>query len=114
MASVDTSLVRKELKAIAARSKVVRKLLYEALEGLEEDPSQYSELEMYPAELRQKYPDVVLRKVYIEHNPHNYRLVFIHWTFEDSSEHVDVIYAFPRKRGYPIDWEQVEQFLRDA
>lgn len=42
MASIDTHLVRKELRAIAASSKAIKKLLYDALERLEQNPSQWA------------------------------------------------------------------------
>jgi hypothetical protein len=36
-------------------------------------------------------------------------VVVIHWRMTGREEHVDVIYAFPRKTGYgEIDWEWVE------
>ncbi|HET6881772.1 MAG TPA: hypothetical protein VFI31_16530 [Pirellulales bacterium] len=121
MASIDTHLVRKQLKAIAASSKAVKKLLYDALERLEENPSQFPALDECPEDLLREYPDATLRKVYIERDPHSFRLVIIHWVFPDEDgedeggeEHVDVIYAFPRKRGYSIDWEWVAEFMNES
>lgn len=48
-------------------------------------------------------------------------LIVIHWVFPDEDaedgrgdEHVDVIYAFPRKRGYSIDWHWVAEFMDES
>lgn len=117
MASIDTHLVRKELRAIAASSKAIKKLLYDALERLEENPSQFPALDDCPDDILKEYPHATLRKVRIERDPHSFRLVFVHWILPDDDgidEHVDVIYAFPRKRGYSIDWAWVNDFMDRA
>jgi hypothetical protein len=54
-----------------------------------------------------------MRKVYLTHRKHNYRLVFLHRTPPDGSEHVDVLLAFRRKEGYAIDWNSVADLLRE-
>jgi hypothetical protein len=104
------------LKAIAASSKAVKKLLYDALEALEDDPSQFPVLDECPEQILQEYPHATLRKVYIQRDPHSFRLIVIHWVLpdEEDEEHVDVIYAFPRKRGYSIDWEWVAEFMDES
>ncbi|HEX5471107.1 MAG TPA: hypothetical protein VFW73_04440 [Lacipirellulaceae bacterium] len=117
MASIDTHLVRREIKAIAASSKAVKKLLYDALERLEENPSQFPELDDCPEGFATQYPNATLKKVRIERDPHSYRLIVVHWILTDDDppdEHVDIIYAFPRKRGYPIDWTWVAEFMDEA
>lgn len=103
------------MKAIAASSKAVKKLLYDALEALEAAPSQFPALDECPEDLLAEYPHATLRKVYIERDPHRFRLIVIHWVLpEEDEEHVDVIYAFPRKRGYSIDWEWVAEFMDES
>lgn len=112
MATVDTSYVNRELRAIAGRSRAVRTKLRQALEALEDNPSQFEPLKEVPPQIAEQYPNATFRKVKLEHNPHMYRLVVVHWTFDDKSpDHVDVIYAFPRKSGYPIDWDEVDEFM---
>ena len=113
MATIDTSYVRRELQAIAASSSAVKKLLYEALEGLEKNPSAFPRLEIVPPELQARYPSLAMRKVYIETGKHSYRLVVAHWTLSPRTEHVDVLYAFPRKKGYPIDWDKLKELLQE-
>lgn len=108
MASVDSSYVRDELRAVARTSNVVKKLLWEALEKLEEAPESFEELQDVPPDLKVKYPEATFRKIYIEHRRHSFRLIFIHWQIEPD-DHVDIIYAFPRKKGYAIDWEWVDE-----
>ncbi|MBI1903875.1 MAG: hypothetical protein HYS13_22460 [Planctomycetia bacterium] len=116
MASIDSSYVKRELKAIAATSQLVKKLLQETFEALERDPSSFPLLDVVPEHVRQGYPTAQLRKAYLESGKHSFRLIFIHWTFPDSDreDHVDIVYAFPRRKGYPIDWDDVEDFLKDA
>lgn len=111
MATLDTSYVRQELRAIADSSKSIRKLLYQALEMLESDPAAFPPLDIVDPSIARRYTSVVFRKVKLESGTHSYRLVVAHWQFDDREDHVDVLYAFPRRRGYPIDWDEVEHML---
>ena len=113
MASIDSSYVRQELKAIIATSKVIEKLVHNALTRLEANPESFPLLEDVPRPIRRKFPHSIFRKVYIEHDKHSFRLVVIHWRLGGDDDHVDIIYAFPRKDGYAIDWDWVETFADD-
>jgi hypothetical protein len=62
MATVDTSYVRRELRAIADTSQAIRSLLYKALETIEANPAHFSELEDVPERIRDAYPTVTWRK----------------------------------------------------
>lgn len=113
MASIDSSYVRQELKAIIATSKIIARLVEKTFERLETDPGSFDELEDVQPQIAGRYPKATFRKAYIEHRKHNFRLVFIHWSSDDEhDEHVDVIYAFARKRGYPINWDWVDEVCR--
>lgn len=114
MATVDTSYVRRELKAIIATSKVVAKQIHNALEVLESSPGKFPKLDDIPSELAREYPGATFRKIKIQHSRHSFRLIFIHWMFEGGGEHVDVIYAFRRQEGYAIDWEWIESILSES
>jgi hypothetical protein len=48
MATVNIDLVHRQLRAIAATSKVIEKLLREALEKIEEDPTSFPRLAARP------------------------------------------------------------------
>jgi hypothetical protein len=109
MATIDIELVTRPLQAIKSTSRVVAKLLYECLEAIETEPAQFDELDEVRPSTAALFRQATFRKAYIEHGKHSFRLVFVHWTFSPDDEHVDVIYAFPRKRGYPIDWDWIEQ-----
>ena len=111
MATIDTSLVAREIRVILASSKVIKRLLRDTMEQLETDPGSFPKLEDVPEKIRSTYPNVTLRKAKIESGKHSFRLVFAHWKLADEREHVDVLYAFPRKRGYPIDWEWVDSWM---
>lgn len=113
MASIDTSHVERALRAMLASSSVIKRLLRDCLEQLESDPGSFPELEDVPERIRTAYANVTLRKVYLESNKHSFRLIFAHWKVSENTEHVDVLYAFPRKRGYQIDWDCVDAWLED-
>lgn len=112
MATIDTDLVDRELRAIISTSNIIKKQLYDALERMEQDPSVFEELgEVHPA--IQDMPNLVaIRKVVLTHRRHDFRIVFAHWTLEDESEHCDLLLAFPRRSGYKIDWSWVDRVLR--
>jgi hypothetical protein len=111
MATVDTSLVEREIRVILASSNVIKRLLRDTLEQLETAPGSFPKLEDVPEKIRTAYPNVTLRKAKLESNKHSFRLVFAHWKLADEHEHVDVLYAFPRKRGYSIDWKWVDSWM---
>lgn len=111
MASIDTSLIRRELRAIEATSKRVSRLLYRALEKLEEDPAQFPELDYVHPRIEAVFAGVTLRKIKIVSGRHNFRIIIAHWSRGDYEDHVDGIYAFARQPGYPIDWDWVQEVL---
>jgi hypothetical protein len=113
MATIDSSYVERELRAVIASSQAVRSAVRRTLERLEQDPSTFPELEWVPPAIRREFPDVTLRKIAIRSGRHDYRLVVAHWRLEEGREHVDVLYAFRRRKGYAIDWDWVDSVLRD-
>jgi hypothetical protein len=114
MASLDTSLIRQELRQIEAVSSGVSKLLYKALEGLESNPSQFAELTEVPDHIREQFNAVTFRKIKLEPGgKHSYRIVVAHWDRGSEEDHVDGLYAFPRKDGFQIDWDEVAEWLAD-
>lgn len=113
MATIDSSYVEKELRAIRDTSQAVRKLLRQRFEQLEANPGGFPTLERVDPRIRAEFPGVTLRKVKIESGRHSFRLVCAHWEFEEGEEHVDILYAFRRKAGYPIDWDWIDAILRE-
>jgi len=81
------------------------------LEQLESDPTKFPPLDRVHSRIHTLFPSVTLRKVKIVSGRHDFRIVVAHWDRGEHEDHVDGVYAFPRKAGYPIDWEQVEQIL---
>ncbi len=112
MATIDMSAVRQELLAIRDSSNAIKQSLRKVLEQLETDPSTFPELDFVPGSLQSAYPNITLRKVVLESGKHSFRLVVAHWTL-NPEDHVDGLYAFPRRRGYPINWKEVEAFLKE-
>ena len=84
MATIDTSYVRRELRAIADSSNAVKHLLRKALEKLEQNPSSFPPLEEVPGNLTASYPNLALRKIKLRSGKHNYRLVVAPWTLESG------------------------------
>ena len=111
MATIDTSCVERELCAIRDTSSAISKLLRKRLEEIEANPGSFPELDDIPKKLRKDYPTATLRKAYIESHRHSFRLIFAHWKLSAQTEHVDFLYAFPRRRGYQIDWKWVDTRL---
>jgi hypothetical protein len=107
MASINVERVKSQLKSIAKVSQAVKHLLRNVLEALEENPSQFEELEEIPERIR-AIPGVTIRKAKLTHPPHDYRLVFLHFRPGDAEERVEVIYAFRRQEGYPLHWDWIE------
>ena len=111
MPTIDTSYVRQELRAISDCSNAVKTLLREALEQLESDPSCFEPLVDVPARITEAYPSVTLRKIKLQSGRHNFRLIAAHWARGAREDHVDILYAFRRQDGYPIDWDWVDEIL---
>lgn len=113
MASIDSSLVRQEIKSIIATSQALKKQVKAMFERLETVPSFYDELDEIDPTIAAEFSNLTLRKVYLTTRRHDFRVVFAHWKIEDL-EHVDLLLAFPRKRGYAIDWEWLAGVLHDV
>jgi hypothetical protein len=105
--------VKRFLRAIRDTSKVVATKLRETLERIKEHPEQFDELDKVPDFIARR-SDVRVRKAKIQHQKHNFRLLFIHWTQPDGSEHVYLFDAFPRLKGYEIDWDWCGKLLGEA
>src|SRR5947209_4183394 len=105
MATIDASLVAKELRTLVKISQGVKKLLKRTLEEIERDPSAFEKLKDVPAELMNLESLVAYRKAKIISHKHDYRILFAHWKFEEGEEHVDLLLVFPRKDDYRIDWQ---------
>ena len=110
MATIDTRLVRRELRVIQDTSQGISKLLRKTLEQIESNPSAFSALEIIPDRIT-ALSNLVIRKAKITLGKHDFRLVFAHRTLDDGSEHVDMLLAFRRKKGYEIDWDWVADAL---
>jgi hypothetical protein len=107
MARLLIKRVRKQLESICAASQAVKHLLQAVLTGIEENPSAFPELERIPERIR-AIPGVTVRKARITRDPHDYRLVFLHFRPDGGEEWAEVIYAFRRRDGYPVDWDSIE------
>ena len=114
MATIDSSYVARELREIRDASQAVRMILRDKLEQLEQQPAVFPELKQVDPRIRREFPGVTLRKVRIQTGRHSFRLVCAHWEFDEGGDHVDVLYAFRRKAGYPIDWDWVDSVLRES
>jgi hypothetical protein len=106
MATINHSLVARELKALSSVGEGVKKLLRRVLEKIERDPAAFPILDDVPVDLA-LHPGVFIRKARVTLKKHDYRLVFLHRRQQDGSEHVDLLYIFKRKEGYDIDWEWI-------
>jgi hypothetical protein len=109
MATVDHSLVAKELKRIIAASNSLKSQLRKALTQMEKNPSSFPPLDDVPPIIARRH-EVCLRKVKLITHKQEFRLIFAHWTFDDADreEHCDILLAFPRNDDYQIDWEWVD------
>jgi hypothetical protein len=110
MATIDSSFVRQEIKRIIATGQGMAKRLKALFEKLESDPSQFDELDELDPAIADEFSNVTLRKAYLTSGKHDFRIVFAHWKDTDF-EHVDLLLAFPRKRGYAIDWNWMGDIL---
>lgn len=114
MATVDSELVRRELKALINLSNAVKNQVRQMFEQLENDPSVFDALDETDPSIPDEFENVILRKVYIRHGRHDYRVIFAHWILPEE-DHVDILLVFPRKKqGYSIDWQWVSDRLRDS
>jgi len=114
MATIDTDRVDKELRAMIKTSNVIKAQLRSALEKLEKDPSEFERLKYVPPSLSAFKNLDSIRKIKLISKKHDFRIVFAHWKFESGAEHSDLLIAFPRKAGYDIDWDWIEQQLAES
>lgn len=95
---------QKEIRAICKSSQGAKKQVQQAFEKLERDPSSFDLLDILPPDLQQR-TDFSIRKVYITGRKYDFRIVFVHLLQHD---HVELLYVFRRKHGYPdIDWDWI-------
>lgn len=113
MATIDTSYVRKELRAICDKSQALKHLLRQALDTLKATPTRWKRLESVPNRIKRRFKNATIRKYKLESNPHSYRLIAVHWSRKGQEDHCDVILAFPRKDGYQIDWDLFDSLFGD-
>ena len=94
-------------------SQGVKKQVKTMFEQLESDPAAYPELaEIHPS-IASEFSNVTLRKVYIRQGRHDFRVIFAHWKLDDD-EHVDLLLAFPRSKGYEIDWGWIADRMKEG
>jgi hypothetical protein len=105
--------VKRSLRAIRDTSEVIATKLRDTLQRIREHPDRFEELDKVPDFIARR-SDVRVRKAKIQHHKHNFRLLFIHWTQPDGSEHVYLFEAFPRLKGYGIDWDWCDKFIAEA
>lgn len=105
--------VRRFLRVIRDTSKAVATQLRDTLQRIEEHPREFEELDTVPDFIACR-PDVKVRKAKIQHQKHDFRLLFIHWSRQDGSEHVSLFDAFPRKKGYAIDWDWCREAVGES
>ncbi len=110
MATIDSSLVRQELKSIIASSQGLAQQAKPVFERLETDPSTFDKLEHVDPAVEAEFSNVTLRKAYLTSGRHDIRIIFAHWNDNDI-DHVDLLLAFPRKQGYEIDWAWIANIL---
>jgi hypothetical protein len=110
MARLIVRHVRRQLEAIRDTSQRLKHLLHSTLKAMEANPSAFEELKEIPAQIR-AIPGVTVRKTKITHGAHDYRLVFLHFRPDEGEEWSEVIYAFRRREGYPLDWDWIEGLL---
>ena len=92
---------------------MIRTLLRNALQTLERNPASFPALDHVPERITKAFPRVTLRKIRLVSGKHNFRIIVAHWDRGDREDHVDGLYAFPRRDGYPIDWDWVDRLLSD-
>jgi hypothetical protein len=119
VAVVRIGLVRKQIEALCESSQRVKHLVKVALAAVDKDPDQFSTLDRdkFPqriAELLAGLEGVVVRKVEIVHQRHNYRLLFLHRKSDEEEERAIFFQVLSRRRnGYDaIDWDMLESMLR--
>jgi len=111
MASIDSSLVKDEIKRLISLSQSAKKQVRNVFTRLEADPSEFEELQYVSPDVAARFENVTIRKVKITGKNHDYRMIVAHWILSDDSEHVDVLLVFAREQGYAIDWDWVEATL---
>ena len=115
MATIDfvNKEVRQALRVIVGVSQRVRALVESTLVKMEANPAQFEPLAVVPEALR-NHPVVCIRKAKIRHQKHDYRMLFLHFKPPEGEEHVTILQAFPRQEDYHIDWDWVDQVIRDV
>jgi hypothetical protein len=101
------------LRVIRDTSKAIATQLRDTLQRIQDHPAEFEELDKVPDFIARR-PDVRVRKAKIQHHKHNSRLLFVHCTQQDGSEHVYLFDAFPRKQGYAIDWDWCRKVVGEA
>jgi hypothetical protein len=105
--------VKRFLHVIRDTSKAVATQLRDTLQRIQDHPGEFEELDRVPDDIARR-PDVRVRKAKIQHQKHNFRLLFIHQTLSDGTEQVHLIDAFRRLRGYAIDWDWCREVVGES
>lgn len=113
MATVSTRFVEQEIKELCRLSDGLKKRLFAALEALEQNPRAFRAWEV-PDYLGTRQ-DLYFPKVEIISGKHNYRMLCVCQRHEDGHEHVEALFLFARKTGYPqaIDWSWIDALAQD-
>jgi len=109
-AIVRTALVEREIRAMRARSSQVRHQTDRAFATAESNPATFPEVDDVEGLLADR-KDIVLRKVKIRHQSHDFRMLFLHHRRSEVPDLVDFVYVFDREDGYEIDWEWIDSML---
>ena len=114
MATIDSSMLSVTYGAILASSSIIKQKFWDCMEQLEDNPSGFPELDDVPERIRTAYANLTWRKIYLESNKHSFRLVFAQLEVFRGQGHTQTILdAFLCKRGYPIDWDSVDNWLEN-
>ena len=112
-AEIDSRLVRRAIENIRDASQELKKLVRAMFGQLESNPSFYQPLNFVDPELTARFPRAVFRKVYLRHQRHDFRVVFIHGETKGGQERVKLLLAFDREDGWNINWDVLKDALGD-
>jgi hypothetical protein len=112
-AEIDSRLVRGAIKRIRDTSQELKTLVRGMFEQLEANPAVYKPLDYVDPELAGRFPRAVFRKVYLRHQRHDFRVVFVHGRSANDIERVKLLLAFDREDGWRINWEILKESLGD-
>ena len=112
MATIASHLIAREIHKMNGLSQGVKKQVKTMFKQLESDPAAYPELAGIHPSIASEFSNVTLRKVYIRQGRHDLRVIFAHWKLDDD-EHVDLLLAFSRGKGYEIDWGWIAKRLEE-